>query len=141
MIFVLDEKDKFILKQLRANARMPFLEIAKKLGCSEGLVRKRVKQLTEAGIIKGFTANLDLKAPIEAIICIKAEAKKTKEVLDALAKFSEKVFPVFEVTGRFDIVCMAHANEARELNKAIDVVRGTSHVLSTETFTITNRIG
>ena len=141
MLFVLDEKDKFILKQFRADGRMPFLEIAKKLGCSEGLVRKRVKHLLDAGIIKGFTVNLDLKAPIDAVICIKTEAKSTRDVVEALKRLSENVFPVFEVTGRFDIICIAQANDTKTLNKAIDSIRETKNVLLTETFTIVNRTG
>ena len=137
MVFILDEKDRFILRELRANSRMPFLKIAKKLNCSEGLVRKRVKQLVEKGVIKKFSIEIDAKSPLEAVVCIKTEAKKTKEVVEVLQRFSENVFPIFEVTGRFDVVCVLHANETKELNKIIDAVRETKNVLATESFLVT----
>lgn len=137
MVLALDEKNRFILRQLQENSRTPFLKIAKKLGCSEGMVRKRVKQMSEKGIIKGFTLNLDLKAPLDAIVCIKTEAKKTKAVLEQLKRFSENVSQTFEVTGRFDIVCIVSANETKGLNKILDRIREMPSVLATESFLIT----
>lgn len=136
MRIILDEKDRFILKQLRENGRMPFLKIAEKLNCSEGLVRKRVKRLIENGVIRGFTANVDLQAPLEAIVCIKTETKKTKDVLEALQRFSENISQAFEVMGRFDIICILHAQETKELNKTIDAIRETKSVLATESFLV-----
>lgn len=136
MLMILDEKDRQILKMLRENARTPFLKIAKTVGCSEGLVRKRVKRLLAKGIIKSFTANIDLNSPLEAVVCIKTESHKTKEVVEALQKFSENVFPIFEVMGRFDIVCIIQAQDTKELNKIIDAVRATKFATSTESFLV-----
>ncbi|HIP75545.1 MAG TPA: Lrp/AsnC family transcriptional regulator [Thermococcus paralvinellae] len=56
---MIDERDKIIIEMLTKDARTPFTEIAKVLGISETAVRKRVKALEEAGIIKGYTVKVD----------------------------------------------------------------------------------
>ena len=53
---MIDETDKSILEILRKNARMPFLEIAKKIGVSESTIRKRVGNMEENGTIKKYSA-------------------------------------------------------------------------------------
>ncbi|MDI3475167.1 MAG: Lrp/AsnC family transcriptional regulator, regulator for asnA, asnC and gidA [Thermococcaceae archaeon] len=56
---MIDERDKIILDMLTKDARTPFTEIAKVLGISETAVRKRVKALEEAGVIKQYTVVVD----------------------------------------------------------------------------------
>ena len=55
----MDRKDKVILELLSKNARIPYSEIAKKLGISETAVRKRVRKLEEKGIIEGYTLRIN----------------------------------------------------------------------------------
>lgn len=52
----MDGKDLEIMKILQADARTPFLGIAKKLRMSESAVRKRVKRLEREGVIERYTA-------------------------------------------------------------------------------------
>ena len=54
-----DAIDKEILGYLSSNARMPFLQIAKKLRISEASVRHRVKNMQENGVIKCFSTAVD----------------------------------------------------------------------------------
>ena len=49
----IDEVDRKILSFLVANARMPFLEIARECGISGAAVHQRVKKLESTGIISG----------------------------------------------------------------------------------------
>jgi len=55
----MDRKDKIILELLSENARLPYSEIAKKLGISETAVRKRVRKLEEKGVIEGYTLRIN----------------------------------------------------------------------------------
>jgi len=55
----MDEKDKAIIDMLIKNARIPYTEIAKKLGVSETAIRKRIKKLEEEKIIEGYTIKVN----------------------------------------------------------------------------------
>ncbi len=57
----ISEKDLAIIEFLMKDARMPYTEIARRLGVTEAAVRKRVKKLEEEGIIKGYRARVDAK--------------------------------------------------------------------------------
>jgi Lrp/AsnC family transcriptional regulator for asnA, asnC and gidA len=57
----IDDKDLKILRILQKNSRTPFLEIARKVGLSGATVHERVRNLTDLGIIEGFTAKIDYK--------------------------------------------------------------------------------
>ena len=47
---VIDAIDRKILKYLITNARMPFLEIARKCGISGAAIHQRIKKLDESGV-------------------------------------------------------------------------------------------
>ena len=48
-----------IINILREDSSMPFIEIAKKIGISDGTVHIRVRKLIESGIISKFTISVD----------------------------------------------------------------------------------
>ena len=50
---LMDKLDKRILQELQANGAITNLELADKIGLSPSPCARRVKQLEEAGIIKG----------------------------------------------------------------------------------------
>lgn len=54
----MDETDIQIIKELAANARLPYRDLADKLSLSVNGVHKRIQQLIAKGIIVGFRANL-----------------------------------------------------------------------------------
>ncbi len=58
----IDERDRQILSLLLENGRIPLKEIGKRLGISDVAVKKRIDKLEKAGIIRGYTANIDPKA-------------------------------------------------------------------------------
>jgi len=59
MDYELDNLDRQILAELRADARVSFQDIARRLVVSGGTVHVRVHKMREAGIIKGFRVILD----------------------------------------------------------------------------------
>ena len=56
---VIDAIDRKILKYLITNARMPFLEIARKCGISGAAIHQRIKKLDESGVILGSRLVVD----------------------------------------------------------------------------------
>lgn len=55
----LDRTDKRILRELQSNGRMSNQELAEKVGLSPSPCLRRVKQLEDEGIIKGYVALVD----------------------------------------------------------------------------------
>ena len=58
MEFVLDAIDRRILRELQADATVPIAELAERVGLSQTPCWKRVKRLTDAGIIERRVAIL-----------------------------------------------------------------------------------
>ncbi len=58
----IDNKDREILSFLIENGRISLKELGSKLGISDVAIRKRIKKLEDAGIIKGYTVKVDPRA-------------------------------------------------------------------------------
>lgn len=69
-----DQMDLTILRVLESEARITAAQLAQKVGMSGPGVAERIRRLESAGIIKRFTAEIDLAAlgyTLEAIVRIK----------------------------------------------------------------------
>jgi len=81
-----------LVKLLKKNARMSFVEIAKKLNVTEGAVRKRIKKLEEENVIKGYTIIVDPKKlgyEIDSLIGIDTLPEKLISVVNKLKEMDE----------------------------------------------------
>ena len=128
----MDALDEKILKILRNNARLAFVDIAAQLEISEGTIRSRVKKLVEDGVIKKFTittASKNIKSLIMVSINININ---TSDVSKKIRKI-DGVETVYEISGDDDIVVIVNVSDSDELNRIIESIRGISHTLSTRT--------
>ncbi len=129
----MDNVDSVILDKLREDSRTPFLQIAKSIKVSEGTIRKRVKNLTASKKIRKFT--IETSEAIFAIVGIETETKtETKKIVDRIKLLG--VDNIYEVTGRFDVVCMIPSIEREKVNDMLEKIRSTQGVVHTETFTV-----
>jgi len=124
----MDEVDREILRLLKENSRRSYIEIGRKVGLSEGAVRRRVKKLVEEGLITRFT--IEVRNEVEGIILIKTHPSKTRDVSEKVRQLSSKVF---EVSGEFDVAALLSASTIDEMNKLVDEIRRLPAVLSTNT--------
>jgi len=129
----MDEIDKKIIELLKEDARMPFTEIANKLGITEGAVRKRVKRLVEAKVIQKFTIKVSQRNLSRAFIFVSTETKIPTPVISKELLKIDGVVSVYEVTGQFDILAMIQGENNTEINRCIDMVRKIDGVISTNT--------
>ena len=70
----LDAVDAEILQRLATDARMPMSDLARVVGLSAPSTSERVRKLESAGVLRGFTIDLNPKAvgyTLEAIVRIK----------------------------------------------------------------------
>ena len=131
-----DDVDLRIIDLLKRNSRMSFIEIGKRIGLSEGAVRRRVRLLVERGVIKRFTIELSKDYVINAVTFLTLDrGDLAEEVIERISRIPE-VESVYELTGRFDAMVMISARGVSSLNECIDKIRRVRGVKHTETAVI-----
>ncbi|RSN72318.1 MAG: Lrp/AsnC family transcriptional regulator [Thermoproteota archaeon] len=135
----MDEIDRVILEELKKNSRISFVELGKKLNMSESAVRRRVKNLQKAGVIRRFTIEVGDGA-ISAFVLVSVEPSiPTGEVAEEIARIPN-VRSIHEVTGVYDIVVTISAVSVAETNRCIDEIRRVRGVKSTNTMIVLREI-
>ncbi|MFO7792116.1 MAG: Lrp/AsnC family transcriptional regulator [Candidatus Saliniplasma sp.] len=124
----MDEIDRDILDILRENSRANYIDIADKVGLTEGAIRKRVKKLKESGVIKRFT--IEVSAEVEGLVIIKSDPAQTKEAAKKVKEHAEKVY---ELSGEYDIIALIHSYDISDLNEKVDKIRETPGISYTST--------
>jgi DNA-binding Lrp family transcriptional regulator len=127
----MDDVDYKILQLLKGDARMPFVNIAKKLSTSEGTVRFRVKRLVDEGVIKQFTIDT-VGSGLKALIDVRLQTNHdTSEVAKRIGRI-EGVKATYEVAGEDDIVAIVDVKDTEELNELVETIRRMD-VIATKT--------
>jgi DNA-binding Lrp family transcriptional regulator len=120
----MDETDLRLLAILNANSRMPFRELAEKLGISVQAVHRRVQDLTQSHVISCFTANLSIKYLKAVPIGVSgiSRAENLQEVLKELGNHDSTVI----VHGSGDFVSiMALLRSISDLEEYVAFVKKT----------------
>ena len=117
----MDELDKKILGFLQEGSRLPFVEIAKRLGVSEGTIRKRVSDMLESKDITKFTLLLGNNA-VSAVMAVNVSGKKTSLIAKEIKELYG-VRQVYELAGEYDVFCIITAYSIPELNRIVDKIR------------------
>ncbi|MBI2129891.1 Lrp/AsnC family transcriptional regulator [Candidatus Woesearchaeota archaeon] len=129
----MDAVDHRIIQMLKEDARMPFLQIAKKLKVSEGTIRKRVAKMINEGVIKKFTAVLSGEATV--IIEVSTHSgRPTQQIARQIRKMN--VDEIYEVAGRYSIFVTVKRNSLNEVNDIVEAIRALPGVIQTETFPV-----
>jgi Lrp/AsnC family transcriptional regulator for asnA, asnC and gidA len=129
---MLDEIDAGILAILKTDSRLPFTEIAKIMGLSEGTVRRRIHNLVDAHVITGFTIKTKGLKPKALVLITIVPSIPTSLVAERVSKI-EGVETVFEVAGHMDIVLTISRKDIGSINQGIDEIRGIDGVQQTNT--------
>ena len=132
----MDELDSKIIALLQDDGRASNAGIARKVGVSEGTVRRRLKRLVQEEYIR-VVALLDpgrMGYASEALIGVRVDPDKIDQVADDLAKLDE-VNWVAITTGSYDIFAWATLQSAEALGIFLRTKVGViSGVRRTETF-------
>ena len=137
-----DETDKKILRELLADSRQSFRQIARKIGVSVGTVLKRIKKLETEGIIKYYTVMLDHEKvgyDLAAIIELTISKGKLMDVEKEIAK-ERNVLAVYDVTGTTDAMILAKFKNRKELNSFVKKLLRIEFIERTNTHVILNTI-
>jgi DNA-binding Lrp family transcriptional regulator len=118
----LDKTDKIILAELQKNAQRPVADLAQKAGLSPSSCHRRVKLLEEAGVILGYTANLDragLGLANEFFVEVSLSAQ-TEEAFERFEKAVQRVPEILEchlMSGQFDYLLRVAAADATDYER------------------------
>jgi DNA-binding Lrp family transcriptional regulator len=131
----MDDKDRQMIALLRANARMPMVDIAKKLAVSRATVQNRLSRLEQSGVILGYTLRLKPGTeshPIRLFMNISLEAKNEPEVIKQLQRYPE-ITVIHHTTGHWDLIAEIRAQSLPMLNTLLGEIRLIKGILQTET--------
>jgi len=132
----MDDTDREIIKILKDDGRATYSNIGKKVGLSEGAVRKRIKALTDSGIIRRFTVKVGLTEGAEAITLLSVSPSlPTSDVSKILKKFPN-VETVYEITGQYDIAVIISGLNIAEVDECLEKIRRLDGVVNTNTMII-----
>jgi len=134
----MDALDTKILALLKEDARMPYTEMGKALGLSEGAVRQRVRNLLGSGVIKRFTVEIADDNP-RAIVFISTSPKVPVPMIAKNVSGLSGVESVMEVAGQFDISVVVSGSDVSSVNQCIDSIREIEGVQATNTLFVLRR--
>ncbi len=122
----MDERDRKIVEILMKNGRATLTEIAKELGISEAAVRKRLKNLEERGIIKGYTAIVDYEKLGYGVLSLTGVDTDPDKFLDVATKLKDYDFvrSLYITSGDHMIMAEIVARDGDELTRIISEVIG-----------------
>jgi Lrp/AsnC family transcriptional regulator for asnA, asnC and gidA len=134
----IDRLDKKILTIIQANARVPFLEVARECGVSGAAIHQRVQKLIKIGVITGSEFILDPKKigyHTCAYIGIYLEkAGMFKDVVAELKKIPE-IIQCDYITGNYSIFIKLYTRDNEHLKTILaDNLQSIKGVSRTETF-------
>lgn len=133
-----DDLDYELLRILQEDARASYRDVAKRLKVAEGTVYNRIRALEEAGILKGWTIDVDyvkLGYQMTAIVGLRIRGGHLGEIEKKLAADPHTV-SVYDVTGEYDALAIAKVRTREELNAFVKRVNGLPHVERTNTMMV-----
>ncbi|MGE5556769.1 MAG: AsnC family transcriptional regulator [Methanocella sp.] len=132
----MDEKDKQIIKILKEDSRAAYADIGNQINLSEGAVRKRIKTLTDEGVIRKFTIKVSTAEGAQAITLL--ATNPTYPTLEVSKRIREipNVETLYEVTGEYDIVAVISGMNVTEVNECIEKIRRVEGIMKTNTMIV-----
>ena len=115
----LDPVDNKIVHMLRENARLTYSEIGEAAGISRVAVKHRIEQLEKNGVIKGYHADIDLRAMPRGIrftLDIEAAPEAYTEVIAVLAA-SSLLHEIYGTSGKSHIHVIGVAPNTETLGR------------------------
>ena len=139
---VLDDIDFKIINILIKDARKPAQDIANETNKHLTTITRRIRNIEEKGIIKGYTAVVDYEAlGLELTVVTQLTMAKGKlfEAEKAIANLPG-VCAVYDVTGRIDAIVIAKFRNRKEVSEFAKKILAMPFVDRTETHIALNII-
>jgi Lrp/AsnC family leucine-responsive transcriptional regulator len=122
----LDSIDFLIVEELVRNGRTSFAKLGELVGLSPHGAADRVRRLSRAGVIVGFTAVVNLERvgrAIDAFIDVRLRPDVPPEDFETAIAKIQRVRELAFVTGRFDYHLRVACEDVDELDRTVRAVR------------------
>ncbi len=141
-VYRVDETDLKILKILEEDSKTNYREIADKVEIAIGTVSNRINNLKDAGIIRKFTIDMDVRRigyEITSLVLMQIEGGFIEEVEKEL-EVKTNVYAIYDTTGDWDSIIAVKFKQMDELNAFIKELNKNPHVKRTSTCVCLNVI-
>lgn len=132
----MDSIDRQIVALLRDDARRSYQNIGQRVSLSAPAVKRRVDRLERAGVIRGYSANLDPAAfgwGTHAFVELFCEGRLSgAAVRDAVADHPE-VEGAYTIAGAPSAILHVRATDTQHLEQALERIREVPGVTRTQT--------
>ncbi len=139
----MDPIDRAILDLLRRNARAAFGEIGSQVGLSASAVKRRVDRLTESGVIRAFTVQVDPHLEglgTEAYIELFCRGTVSPADLRRILSAEPAVVSAATVTGDADAIAHIRSTGVDTLEEALERIRSAPQVDHTRSAIVLSRL-
>lgn len=126
----LDEVDRTILRELTLDGRLPNNVLAQRVGLAPSTCLGRVRALRRAGVIRGYHADIDLRAlglHVFALISINVHAQARSRMLDLAGRLRAlpQVLEVYVLGGDRDLMIHVACPTAEALRDFVSAHLGS----------------
>lgn len=136
----IDIIDKKIIKLLAADARTPFLEVARQCGISGAAVHQRVAKLVKDGALSGSGYHLNARG-MGYLTCafigiqVNLTSSTTHEMVFNQIKAIPEIVECHHITGKYSLLAKIFARTNEHLKQIIvEKIQSIVEIVATETF-------
>jgi Lrp/AsnC family leucine-responsive transcriptional regulator len=118
----LDATNLNLLRELERDARLSLAELGRRVGLSSPAVADRLERMEEAGVIKGYHAEIDPRAlgyELAVVLRIRPAPRELKTVAE-LAQRTPEVVACHRITGEDCYLMKAHVRDVDHMEEVID---------------------
>lgn len=119
---LLDTYGRHLLRELQKDARLPYAELGRRIGLSASATAERIEGMKEAGIIRGFTVDIDkgvLGIQVLAFIRMTCDGPRYQPFLNHARQVPE-IRQCHHVTGGDAFVLQVETSSTEALEKLIE---------------------
>ena len=122
---MIDQRDRKILRELQADGRLSWVDLAERINLSATACQRRVQALIDNGIIDGFSARIDSEAlgfEVEAYVSVYVD----RQDVEGAKKFRKAILDYPEVqtcrmmTGQVDYLLRVVATDLKSFGRFIE---------------------
>ena len=132
----IDDIDRKLLALLIEDGRLSYAALGQEVGLSTAATKRRVDRMRQAGVIRGFGADVDSIAlgwSIEAFVEISCNGQIPPAQLKQYVRAIPEVHDAYTVTGNADGLLLVRCTDAAHLERVLGNIRDQHEALRTRT--------
>lgn len=138
--YQIDDTDRKILAYLQQDARMPYLDIARKLIVSGGTIHQRVDKMKKMGVIKGSRIEVDYqKLGQDVTVFLGVHLTSGRDLNDTIEKLKDfrEITEVYYTTGDYALLIKVCTQSIQDFHHfLVEKLQTLESIRATESFVI-----